>query len=76
MLQVFALLTCLPSLVLTIDTCDLVCQDEEFLHNSCYGDVCVLLQPGYDRGVMPVTQGEDEALQVELKDQGLLNSCH
>ena len=65
MLQALALLAFLPSLVLTIDTCDLVCQDKEFLHNSCYGEVCVLLQPGYDRGVMPETQGGDEALQVK-----------
>ena len=47
MLQALGLLAFLPSLVLTIDTCDLVCQDKEFLHNSCYGEVCVLLQPGY-----------------------------
>ena len=65
MLQASTLLAFLPSLVLAIDTCDLVCQDKEFLHNSCYGEVCVLLQPGYDRGVMPETQGEDAALQVE-----------
>ena len=63
--KALALLTFLPSLVHAIDTCDLVCQDKEFLHNNCYGDVCVLLQPGYDRGVMPETQGENKVLQVE-----------
>ena len=60
-------LALLPSPGLAIDTCDLACQDQEFLHNSCYGEVCVLLQPGYDRGVMPENQGVDldEVLQVE-----------
>ena len=52
------LLAFLPSLVLTIDTCNLVCQDKEFLHNSCYDEVCVLLQPGHDRCVMSETKGE------------------
>ena len=65
MLHTLALLVCMPFLVSAIDTCDLVCEDKEFLHNSCYGEVCVLLQPGYDRGVMPETQGGDETLQVE-----------
>ena len=65
MLHTLALLVCMPSHVSAADTCDLVCQDQEFLHNSCYGEVCVLLQPGYDRGVMPETQGGDEALQVK-----------
>ena len=60
-------LALLPSLGLALDTCDLVCKDDEFLHNNCYGEVCVLLQPGYDRGVMPENQGVDidEVLQVE-----------
>ena len=60
-------LALLPSLGLALDTCDLVCKDDEFLHNNCYGEVCVLLQPGYDRGVMPENQGDniDEVLQVE-----------
>ena len=65
MLYTLVLLVCVPSHVSAVDTCDLVCQDKEFLHNSCYGEVCVLLQPGYDHGVMPETQGGDEALQVK-----------
>ena len=65
MLQASTLLAFLSSLVLTIDTCNLVCQDKEFLHNSCYDEVCVLLQPGHDRCVMSETEGEDEVLQVE-----------
>ena len=52
---------------LAIDTCDVACKNKEFLHGSCHGEVCVLLQPGYDRGVMPENQGVDldEVLQVE-----------
>ena len=52
---------------LAIDTCDVACRNKEFLHGSCHGEVCVLLQPGYDRGVMPENQGVDldEVLQVE-----------
>ena len=59
------LLAFLPSFGLALDTCGLVCRDKDFLHDSCYGEVCVLLQPGYDRGSMPDPQGMDGVLHVE-----------
>ena len=59
------LLAFLPSFGLALDTCGLVCRDKDFLHDSCYGEVCVLLQPGYDRGSMPDPQGMDGLLHVE-----------
>ena len=65
MLRTLALVAFLPSLSLglALDTCEQVCRDKEFLHNSCYGEVCVLLQPGYDRGVIPEMKGG--VMQVE-----------
>ena len=59
------LLAFLPSLGLAVDTCGLVCRDKDFLHDSCDGEVCVLLQPGYDRGSMPDPQGMDGVLHVQ-----------
>ena len=64
LLQVLAVLTCVPLNVPAIDTCDAACQDKDFLESSCYGEVCALFQPVYDRGALPETKEESEVLQV------------